>query len=155
MGHISYATSSFVHHFVTISEFRLELQSKNVQFGSKLAIFVACDFEIWRMYLKNNTAPLLCHFKLCEPFRSHWWIQTGVILQKCPIWVKIGDFAPVITKFIRCPLSTLGHLFYTTSSYVNHFVATCGLRLELWSGKEQIWAQFALTSVTLTFDLWL
>ena len=30
--------------------------------------FVPCDLEIWRMTLKNNTAPLLCSFKLCVSF---------------------------------------------------------------------------------------
>ena len=29
MGHLFYATSSFVHHFVAIGEFNLELQSGN------------------------------------------------------------------------------------------------------------------------------
>ena len=29
MGHLFYATSSFVHYFVPIGEFKLELQSKN------------------------------------------------------------------------------------------------------------------------------
>ena len=28
-----------------------------------------CDLEIWRMTLKNNRAPLLCHFKLCAAYR--------------------------------------------------------------------------------------
>ena len=51
-----------------------------------------CDLEIWRMPLKNNRAPLLCHFKLCAAFRSHWWIQTGVTVRKRPIWVKFDDF---------------------------------------------------------------
>ena len=35
IGHLFYATSSFVHHFVPIGEFKLELQSGNAQFGSK------------------------------------------------------------------------------------------------------------------------
>ena len=30
------------------------------------------------MTFKNNTVPLLCYFKLCGSFRSHWSIQTGV-----------------------------------------------------------------------------
>ena len=34
--------------------------------------FVLCDLEIWRMTLKNNRAPLLCCFKLCASFHSHW-----------------------------------------------------------------------------------
>ena len=35
MGHLSYATSSFGHHFIAIGEFKLELQSGNAQSGSK------------------------------------------------------------------------------------------------------------------------
>ena len=33
IGHLFYATSNFVHHFVAIGEFKLELQSGNAQFG--------------------------------------------------------------------------------------------------------------------------
>ena len=29
MGHLSYAASYFVHHFIAIGEFKLELQSGN------------------------------------------------------------------------------------------------------------------------------
>ena len=36
-----YATSSFVHHFVAIGEFKLELQSGNIQSGSNSTIFLA------------------------------------------------------------------------------------------------------------------
>ena len=36
-----YATSSFVHHFVAIGDFKLKLQSGNAQFGSKSTIFLA------------------------------------------------------------------------------------------------------------------
>ena len=41
IGHLFYATSSFVHHFIAICEFKLELQSGNAQFGSKSKIFLA------------------------------------------------------------------------------------------------------------------
>ena len=41
-----------------------------------------CDIEIWHMTLQNNRTPLLCYFKLCASFRSHWWIQTGVTVRK-------------------------------------------------------------------------
>ena len=51
-----------------------------------------CDLEIWRMTLQNNRAPLLCYFKLCASFRSHWWIQTSITVRKRPIWVKFDDF---------------------------------------------------------------
>ena len=41
IGHLFYATSSFVHHFVAIGEFKLELQSWNAQSGSNWMIFRA------------------------------------------------------------------------------------------------------------------
>ena len=74
IGHLFYATSSFVHHFVAIGEFKLELQSGNAQFGSKSAIFFPCDLEILQMTLKNNRAPLLSNMKLCASFHDHMWI---------------------------------------------------------------------------------
>ena len=41
IGHLFYATSNFVHHFVAIGDFKLELQSGNVQLGSNSTIFRA------------------------------------------------------------------------------------------------------------------
>ena len=71
IGLLFYATSTFVHHFKAICDFKLELQSGNTQFGSKLAIFCLCDLEIWRTTLKNNRAPLLYYFEVCASFHSH------------------------------------------------------------------------------------
>ena len=84
-GHLFYATSSFVHHFVAISDFKLEIQSGNGQFGSKLTIFLA----VWPWNLTYD-------------------------LEK-----------------------TIRHLFYATSSFVHHFVATGVFKLELQSGNVQ------------------
>ena len=39
IGHLFYAASSFVHNLIAISEFKLELQNGNAQFGLKLTIF--------------------------------------------------------------------------------------------------------------------
>ena len=41
IGHLFYATSSFVHHFVAVGEFKLELQSGNAQSRSNSTIFRA------------------------------------------------------------------------------------------------------------------
>ena len=41
IGHLFYVASSFVHHFTSISEFKLELQSGNAQSGSNSTIFKA------------------------------------------------------------------------------------------------------------------
>ena len=61
IGHLFYATSSFVHHFISIGQLKLELQSIK-KFGQNQHFFVPCDLEIWRMTFKNNMAPLLYYF---------------------------------------------------------------------------------------------
>ena len=50
IGHLFYATSSFVHHFVAIGEFKLELQSGNAQVGSNSTIFRA----VWPWNLTDD-----------------------------------------------------------------------------------------------------
>ena len=85
IGYLFFATSSFVNHFKTIVEFKLEWQSGNAQFHSKSAIFVPCGLEISRMTLKKNRAPLLCYFKIWASFHSHLWIRTGVTVRKIAI----------------------------------------------------------------------
>ena len=50
IGHLFFTTLSLVHHFIAICEFKMELQSRNAQFGSKLAIFlsyVTLKFDEW------------------------------------------------------------------------------------------------------------
>ena len=85
IGHLFYATLSFVRHFKPIGEFKLKLQSANAQFGSKSTIFLA----VW-------------------PQNFYGWR-----------W------------------KTIGHLFYATSSFVQHFVAIGEFKLELQSGNAQ------------------
>ena len=85
IGHLSFAVSSFVQHFIGIGEFKLELQSGNAQFGSNSTIFFSC----------------------------------------------------VTLKFDRLHGKTIGHLFYATSSFVHHFVASGELKLELHSGNAR------------------
>ena len=50
IGHLFYATSSFVHHFVAIDEFKLELESGNAQSGSKSTLFRA----VWPWNLTDD-----------------------------------------------------------------------------------------------------
>ena len=86
MGHFFFATSSFVQHFITIGEFKLELQSGNNQSGLKSTISLA----VWPWNLtddlQNNRAHLLCYFKLYASFHHHMWIQTGVTVRKRLSW---------------------------------------------------------------------
>ena len=87
IGQLFNATSSFVHHFLAIVEFKLELQSGNAQSGSNSRFLEPCDLEIWRMTLKNNRAPLLNNIKLYTSFYHHMGIQTGVTVRKRLSWV--------------------------------------------------------------------
>ena len=90
------------------------------------------------MTSKNNRAPLLYYIKLCASFQTHWWIQTAFTIQKHSIWVKIDDFLSCVTlKFDGWPWQTTGHLFYATSSFVNHFKAIGEFKLEWQSGNAQ------------------
>ena len=50
IGHFFYTTSSFVHDFKSIGEFKLDLQSRNAQFGSKL---VTC-YPVWPWNLMDD-----------------------------------------------------------------------------------------------------
>ena len=50
IGHLSFAVSSFVQHFVAIGDFKLELQSGNAQFGSNSTIFRA----VWPCNLTDD-----------------------------------------------------------------------------------------------------
>ena len=50
IGHLFYATSSFVQHFIVIGEFKLELQSGNAQCRSKSTNFLA----VWPWNLMDD-----------------------------------------------------------------------------------------------------
>ena len=71
--------SSFVHHFVAIGEFKLELQSGNEQFGSNSTIFRAVwpwnltdDLEKQLLYATSHFAH---HFIAIDEFKLE--LQSG------------------------------------------------------------------------------
>ena len=86
----SFQTHWWIPNLVTVLE--CSIRVKMDDFFSR----VTSKFYRWRW--EKNRAPLLCYFKLCASFRSHWWIQTGVTVRKRPIWVKIGDFLSCVTS---------------------------------------------------------
>ena len=182
IGHLFYTSSTFVHHFKAIGEFKLDFQSGNAEFGSKSAIFVPSDLEIWWRTLKNNRAPLLHHIKLCASFQSHRWIKTWVTIQKGSIRVKIGNFfvlcdleiwcmtlkknrAPLLCWFKIC-----ASFFYLCDLEAQRMSLENNRALLLSNTKHcapfhphmwiqtgvivQKWLNGVLTSVTLNFDLW-
>ena len=116
------------------------------------------DLEIWRMTLKNNRAPLLCYFKLCAAFRSHWWIQTGVTVRKRQIWVKFRRFLEpndleiwrMTLKNNRAPLQCY---FKLCASYRSHWCIKTWVRVR----QRPIWSNSrifrAVWPCNLTYDL--
>ena len=66
-------------HLWNQSIYLIKLQIKYITFFNL--------WKIWRMTLKSTRAPFLCYFKLCASFRSHRWIETGVMVRKPLSWV--------------------------------------------------------------------
>ena len=104
------------------------------------------------MTFKNHRAPLLCYFKLCAAFHSHWWIQTGV---KSPERPNLGQIRRFLEPFDleiwrmtfknnRAPLLSIIKLY---ASFHHHMWIQTGVTVR----KRLSWV---VTSVTLTFDLW-
>ena len=148
IGHIFYNMSSFVHHFKANSEFKLELQSGNDQFGSKSVFFWPRDLEIWWMTLKNNRVPLIYYIKLCASF------QTGVTVRKRSFPAKIDKFLSCVNlKFDGLPWKAIRHLFYATSRFVHHFIAICEFKLEFPSGDAKFGSK-SVFFVPCDLEIW-
>ena len=80
--HVFYITSSFVYHFRSISEFKLELQSGNSQSGSNSMIFfsrVTLQFDVWPWktigHLFYATSSFVHHFAAIGEFKLE--LQSG------------------------------------------------------------------------------
>ena len=110
----------------------------NLKLDSNHQFLHPCALEICWMTLKNNRALLLYYIKLCASFQIHRWIHTGVTVWKPLIPVKIGDILSRVTfRFDRWLWNTIGHLFFTTSSFVHHFKSIGEVKLSLHSGNAQ------------------
>ena len=113
---------------------------------------VTLKFDRWPW--KTIGAPILCYFKFCASFYSHWWFQAWVTVRKCPIWVKFDDFYSRVTlKFDGWPWKTIRHLFYATSSFEQHFVAIGEFKLELLYGNAQSGSSSTIFSAVWPWNL--
>ena len=129
MVHLFYAASSLVRHFIVISEFKLELQSRNAwpwKLMDDLEKHCHC----------HHRAHFLYYVKPCASSQCHGLIPIWVTVRKRSIRVKIDDFLSHVTlKFTRWPWKIIGYLFYTTSSFVHHSEGE--FKLELQTGNAQ------------------
>ena len=97
IGHLVYTTSSFVHHFKSIGELQLKLQSGNPQFGSKFAIFLSrmtLKFDGWPWktigHLFYTTLSSVHHFKIMGEFELQ--LQS----ENSRFGSKSANFCPVL-----------------------------------------------------------
>ena len=123
IGHFFYATSSFMHHFIAISQFKLELQPGNAQFSSKSEIcgpvwpWNLTDGALWK-----SIRPIF--YATCASFHNHRWIQTRVTVRKRLTGIKVAShLSPVTLKFDGWSRKKIGHLLYVTSRFVHNFEA--------------------------------
>ena len=110
---------------------------------------VLCDRQIWWMTLENNWANL-CYVKLCASFQFHRWSQTWVTVRKCSICDVLSR---VTLTFDGRPWKTIGHLFFTTLSFVQHFKAMGEIKLKLQSGNAQFGSKSAFL-VPCNLEIW-
>ena len=139
IGHLFYATSSFMYHFVAVGEFKLELESGNAQSGSNSTFFksrVTLKFDVWPSktigHLFYATSSFVHHFIAIGEFKLE--LESG----NAQSGSNSTFFKSRVTlKFDVWPSKTIRHLFYATSSSMYHFVAIGEFKLELESGNAQ------------------
>ena len=133
--HLFYTRSSSMHDFKTIGEFKLELQSRNSQFGSKLIFFlIPCNLEIWRMTLKNNMAPLLYYVKLYAPFQTIGEFKLELQYRKSYFGSRLEIFFAVwpwnLTDDLEKPYSTSSILCQVECIISNHWWIQTGVTVQ-------------------------
>ena len=139
IGHFFYTTSSIVHHFKSIGEFKLDLQSRNAQFGSEIGDILSratLKFDGWPWktigHLFYATSTFVHHFVAFGEFKQELQSGNPQFGSKSTIF-----FSRVTFKLDGWPWKTIGHLFYDTLSFVHHFNAIPKLKLKLQSGNAQ------------------
>ena len=85
------------------------------------------------------------HFTTISGFKFE--LQSG----NTQIPSNLTIFCPCDLEISRMTLKTIGHLFYTHSSFMHHFIAIGGFRFELQSGNAQIGSN--LTNFCLLWHL--
>ena len=114
--------------------------------------FSPCDPELWCMTSKNNRAPLLYYVKLCALLQIHRWFQTGVIVRKRAILIKIGDFLSRVTLEMTSENNRVPLLYYIKlcASFQSHGWIQTGVTIRKRSIRVKI-GKF-ISCVTLKFD---
>ena len=133
---MSFHSHLWIQIRVTIRNTKTHKSEQNCQF------FTLYELEIWQMtFNKANLRDLIAATVL-------------VILLKLDSNSRF--FALVTLKFDGWPRKIIRHVFYTTSSFVYHFISVSEFKLELQFGNAPFWVKLDnfLSCVTLQFDAW-
>ena len=125
IGHLLYATWNFVHRFIAIGEYRLELQSKNAQFGSKLKIWSRVTLKFTGRPKKQQGASAMLLQVLCvisQPLANLNWIHSPETFNSGQNW----RFLSRVTYKIDAlwPWKRIGDFLHANSNRLHH-LATC------------------------------
>ena len=117
---------------------------------------VTLKFDIWPWKTKGHlfyaASSFMHHFKAIGEFKLVIQSGNAQLGSKSTIF-----FSRVTLQFDVWPWKTIGHLFYSTSSFMHHFVAIGVSKLELESGNAQFGSNltifWAVWPCNLTYDL--
>ena len=126
---------------------------------NKFSAHVTVKFDGWpkKMTKNNNRALLLYYIKLCASFQIHWWIQTGVTVQKLTL-----NLGRNWRYFILCDLEMWCLTMENNRPPLLYHIKLCAsFQSHRWSQtwitiwKHSIWDKIGnfLSRVTLKFDL--
>ena len=128
-----------------------------LKLDSNRQFFSWCDLEIWWMTSTNYRAPLLHYIKFCASSQTPQWIQTGVIVQKRSIRVKIGDF------FVPCDIEIWWMTLKNNRAPLLCYIKLCAsfqshrwiqTGVTVWKRLIQVKIANSLSCVTLKFNGW-
>ena len=91
IGHLFYITSSFVHHFKSIGQFKLELQSGNAQLSKNWQFFCL----LWPWNLKNDLWKQYDISRFVHHFKAMGEFKLGLQSRNAQMGSKSGIFCPV------------------------------------------------------------
>ena len=154
IGHLFCATSSFVHHFVPIGEFKLELQSGNAQFGSKSTIFLALwprnftDDPQKQQGISSMLLQALCI--ISYPLMNSNWSYSPETPNLGQIWRFLE---PCDLEIWRMTLQNNRAPLLCYFKFGHHFIAIGEFKLELQSGNAQSGSNSTIFSAVWPWNL--
>ena len=155
IGHLFYTKSCCVHNFKAISEFKLELQSVNAKFESKLVIFFPVTSKFDRSPSKTIGHLIyatwnfvyhfiaICQFKIELPSGNAKFVSKSVIfLSRVTLkfygWPSKNNRAPLLCYFKLC------------ASFHSHLSIQNGVTIR----KRQIWVKIDDFFVPCDLQIW-